>query len=112
MSRKRCAGVVMFAPSWSTFSTRSSDLAAYHGSLASAGVCGMFLHKCWGRALNNSDADALIRTHAAVEDTVDQASILQLRYSSSRKSNQNHITSRWLPLHRSQAHLFQARLVR
>ncbi|KAG9191723.1 hypothetical protein G6011_10457 [Alternaria panax] len=63
-------------------------------------------------ALNNSGADALIRTRAAVEDTADQAGILQLCYSSSRKSNQNRFTSWWLPLHPSQAHLFQARLAR
>jgi hypothetical protein len=65
-----------------------------------------------GQTLNNSDANALIRTRAAVEDTVDQLINLQSSYSSSRKSNQNHNSSAWLPSHRSQAHLFQARLVR
>jgi hypothetical protein len=63
-----CAGVVIIAPELVDFLQRSSDLARMHKHyLARAGV---MLLKCWGDVLNIRD-DALIRAHAAVEDTVD-----------------------------------------
>ena len=72
MNQDGCAGVVMIAPSWSTF-LEELRFGPHPTSirLASAGVHGRFLQECWGETHSTVRMSCAHPHHAVVEDTVD-----------------------------------------
>jgi hypothetical protein len=71
MGRNGCAGVVMIAPSWSTF-LEELGFGPHPTSISSADRGPRKLPtEMLGRQAQQFRCHALTRTHAAVEDTVD-----------------------------------------